>query len=439
MWPFLDKPTAYAGTVFFRGPIAPPVEQVLALGLGDVAATRGDAPKGIEAAWAVRLTHPAWGEALVVAPRQSSVPHAEVIRWGTPGLTDAERALLGRAEVSLTVEVKTPERSVLRARKYLLRWLNLLMSLDGLAAVDLASDLFWAPAMLDDELAHDADLDVEALYTIHAIYDEETTPEPVYQWLHTHGLEALGAFDIDVVRPSAMLAQNVGDPLRALAFAALEGAITPTSEYFQLGSPGGMVDLVPADTFNAKAAPEDARLRSHDEFHSGRRAVVCEPRGLFSLFRKRPVPSRFLSTAGGNFVINFSTQATEQMAARARQTVDIFTGLIAEFGPDLPNGLKIGYATASDPTGKEHLWFEVHGFDGERVDATLMNQPFDVPALQQGQRGWHPIADVTDWVIASPAGQMTPRNLSAARRLRESGWPDGPFGELVKASKNPAA
>ena len=438
MWPFLDKPTVHTGNVFYRGPIAPPVEQVLALGAGDVTATRADAPKGFAAAWAVRLTHPAWGEALIVAPREPAIPHADVIRWGTPGLTDAERELLGRAEVALMVEAKTPERNVLRARKHLLRWLHLLMSLDGLAAVDMASDLFWSPAMLADELAHDADLDVEALYTIHAIYGEDA-PEPVHHWLHTHGLEALGAFDIDVVRPSPVLVQNVGDPLRALAFAALEGNITPTSEYFQLGNPGGMVDLVPADAFNAKAAPEDAKLRSHDEFHSGRRAVVCEPRGLFGLFRKRPVPSRFLSTVEGNFVINFSTQATEQMAARARQTMGVFQGLLDEFGPDLPNGLKIGYPTESDPTGKEHLWFEVHGFDGERVDATLMNEPFDVPSLEQGLRGWHPIAEVTDWIVASPAGQMSPRNLSAARRLRESGWPDGPFADIIKASKKPAA
>jgi uncharacterized protein YegJ (DUF2314 family) len=127
------------------------------------------------------------------------------------------------------------------------------------------------------------------------------------------------------------------------------------------------------------------------------------------------------------------------MGARARATLDVFKALTAEFGPDLPNGLKIGYPTASDPTGKEHLWFEVHGFDGERVDATLMNQPFDVPSLQQGQRAWHPVADVSDWIVMSPAGPMTPRNLSAARRLRESGWPDGPFGELVRAAKNPSA
>ena len=436
MWPFLEKPVVQDGDVCFRGPLAPPVDQVLALALATqpVTASRAEVPAGLDSPWAVRLTHPTWGDAVITAPRHAPVPDADVIRWGTPALTDRERDAVGRAEVALLVQATTPERSVLRARKYLLRWLRLLMRLDGLVAIDHASGMFWSQAMLDDELAHDADLDVEALYTIHAIYDDQAA-EPSFHWLHTHGLAELGAFDIDVVRPSPLLANNVGDPLRALAFAALEGSVTPSTEFFTLGSPDGIVDLVPADDFNANAAPEDARLRTHDEFHSGRRAVVCEPRGLFSLFRRRPIPSRFLSNADGNFVVNFSTASSQLMAARACQTIDVFQALMAEFGPGgLPNGLKIGYPTASDPTGREHLWFEVHGFDGERVDATLMNQPFDVPSLQHGQRGWHAVADVSDWIVSSPAGPMTPRNLSAARRLRESGWPGGPFAEMLRSA-----
>lgn len=436
MWPFHDKPVVQDGDVCFRGPLAPPVEQVLSLGsmAPRVTASRIEVPARLDSPWAVRLTHPAWGDAVVTAPRNAPVPGADVIRWGTPALTDGEREAVTRAEVALLVQATTPERSVLRARKYLLRWLHQLMRLDGLVAIDHASGLFWSQAMLDDELAHDADLDVEALYTIHAIYDDQPA-EPQFHWLHTHGLAELGAFDIDVVRPSPLLAQHVADPLRALAFAALEGSVTPSTEFFMLGNPGGVVDLVPADAFNANAAPEDARLRTHDEFHSGRRAVVCQPRGLFSLFRRRPIPSRFLSTVNGNFVVNFSATSSQLMAARARQTIDVFQSLLAEFGPGgLPNGLKIGYPTAGDPTGREHLWFEVHGFDGDRVDATLMNQPFDVPSLQQGQRGWHAVADVSDWIVSSPAGPMTPRNLSAARRLRESGWPDGPFAEMLRSA-----
>lgn len=423
--------------MFYRGPLAPRVEQIRELAshpaaAGAVTAAAVDGVQEGIGGPAVRLTHPVWGEALVGIPSDRWVPPADVIRWGTPGLTDAERELAGRAETALLVRLTTPERRVPRARKHLLRWLRLLMTLDGLVAQDVTSQLFWSSPMLEDELAHDADLDVEALFTVHAIYDEQR-PDRRFYWLHTHGLEELGAFDFDVLRPSPDLAMNSGDPMRALAFAALEGHITPTMTGFQLGQPGGVVDFVAAGDFDAAAAPDDARLRSPDEAHTGRRAVVCEPRGLFGFLRKRPIPSRFLSGMSGGATFNFSRTSSDLMAERARATLEVFKGLVAEFGhTGLPAVAKIGYTTASDPAGREHLWFEVHGFDGDRIDGTLTNQPFDVPSLTQGARGWHPAADVSDWMVLSPAGPMTPRNLSAARRLRDTGWPDA--GEYAEST-----
>jgi uncharacterized protein YegJ (DUF2314 family) len=433
MWPFLDRPAAHPGVVFYRGPIAPPVDQVLGLASAAIGAARVEVPPGVDSPWAVRLTHPAWGEALVTAPREAEMPDEDVRRWGTFGLTDAERGLLSRAEVALVVHVTTPERSVLRARKQLLRWLHLLTTLDGLAARDDSAGLFWSPAMLDDELAHDADLDVEALYTIHAVYDEDAEARTVF-WLHTHGLEELGAFDVDILRPSPDLASHPADPMRALAFAALEGVITPSTTGFALGHPDGTVDFVPAETFD-RAAAADARLRTPDGWHHGRRAVVCEPRGLFGFLRRTPVPSRFLSSLSGDIVFNFTKSATALMAARARTTLPVLRLLMAEFaGSDLPTAVKIGYPTDGDPSTREHLWFEVHAIESDRIDATLVNQPFDVAALCEGARGWHAIADVSDWMMLSPAGAMTPRNLSAARRLRESGWPSGPYAERMRES-----
>ena len=413
--------------MLYPGPISPRPEQVLGLNPNNpgMRASRDSAP----GTWPVTLTHPVWGEAVIGTPPDAILPGADILHWGAPSLTVEERARALRAETSLGVRVTTPERSVLKARKYLLRWLHLLMSLDGLVAIDHDSLLFWSLTMLEDELAHDADLDVEALFAIHAVYDEDSPDRRVF-WMHTHGLEALGAFDIDVLRPSPALAQSAGDCMRALASAALEGHISPSTTNFSLGNPGGAIDLVPADTFNGSAAPADANARTHDEDHAGRRAVVCEPRGLFGFLRKKPIPSRWLERLEDDVTFNFSREASELMAARARATLDVFKALIAEFGPGgLPNGIKISYPTASDPTGREHLWFEVHGFDGDRVDATLLNQPFDVPSLEQNARGWHAVADVSDWLMMSPAGPMTPRNLSAARRLRESGWPGGKYAQ----------
>ena len=84
-------------------------------------------------------------------------------------LSEAEKhaALTGQSRVR--IEIAGTRGNVPRDRKHLLRWLHLVMSLGGVVAFDAESFLFWSQAMLDDELAHDAELDVEALYALHAV------------------------------------------------------------------------------------------------------------------------------------------------------------------------------------------------------------------------------------------------------------------------------
>jgi hypothetical protein len=129
---------------------------------------------------------------------------------------------MGTAAVA--VSVRAQHEHVLRVRKRLLFWLRELMQRDGTIAIDDTSMLLWSEAMLDDELAHDADLDIESLYTIHSVRDG-LDPARV-AWLHTHGLEELGAFDFDVLQPPAAFTNGCDVAIRALAFAGLEQTIT---------------------------------------------------------------------------------------------------------------------------------------------------------------------------------------------------------------------
>jgi hypothetical protein len=215
---------------------------------------------------------------------------------------------------------------------------------------------------------------------------------------------------------------NCGDPIRALAFAALEGAIAHDVDRFPLVFPGGDVRLVPVDRFHAEASSEHSSLRDPDDVHSGRRSVVCEPvGGLLGRWRTRPVPSKFVSRVDRDqMVVPFSSAATALMSERAKHTFGVFRALKEEFaGLDLPTVVKLGYETEGGSPGEcEHLWFAVHQVLGDKVDATLANAPHRVPSLAAGQRGEFELARLTDWMILSPEGPMTPRNVSASRRLR---------------------
>ena len=47
-----------------------------------------------------------------------------------------------------------------------------------------------------------------------------------------------------------------------------------------------------------------------------------------------------------------------------------------------------------------------------------MNRPFKVD-LRVNERAMRPVDLLTDWVITTPAGQITPRSDVTSRRLRE--------------------
>jgi uncharacterized protein YegJ (DUF2314 family) len=419
MFSFLQRDLPAVGRVLYRGGIPPSLDSLAALRAG---VTTRQAKTADGQLWAVEATHPRWGTADIVCERQPA-PLPEVIVDVSLGLTDAEKASAKLGQSTIAVRVKSRQKQVLKDRKALLFWLRALMEPDGAIAIDGTSTLLWSRAMLDDELAHDADLDVEALFAMHAVQDPDN-PGRV-RWLHTHGLEELGAFDMDVLEPSSMFVANCSDPMRAAAFAALEGAIQPDTASFPLAFPGGDVRFVPVDRFHAEAGEVHQRLRDPDEAHSGRRAVLCDPVGgiLTRWLRSKPVPSRFAaSVSDGPIVTPFSTVATALMAERARKTLDVFRRLGEEFAElNLPRIVKLAYDVDNATAGeREHLWFEVHRVLNGAVDATLASEPFHVSALKAGQRGEYDIERMSDWTILSPEGQMSPRNYSAARRLREN-------------------
>jgi uncharacterized protein YegJ (DUF2314 family) len=357
-----------------------------------------------------------WGEAEVTLA-DDAPPLRELLDFSA-AVTNDERVAAQSASSALLVRVPGKAANVLRDRKRLLRSLRAVLGEHGIMAVDLGSRLAWPRASLDDELSHDADLDVEALFCLHAVYEgdrEQVT------WLHTHGLAELGGFDVDVLRPAPELMANAGDTMRAFAFAVIERTVTPSTAEFEFAAPHGRVRFVPATEFMANAAPEDVALRSSaaDE-HLDDRAVLCEPgRRLFSR-GDRPQPSRFLARPPRQGVaLFFSDAATELGEERARQTLQVLRRLVDEFADlGLPALIKLGYPR-DDGTGREHLWFSIDALGDSVVEATLENEPYRISRLRAGQRGEHALELVSDWTILTPFGSITPRSLVAARKVRE--------------------
>jgi hypothetical protein len=276
-------------------------------------------------------------------------------------------------------------------------------------------------------LEHDADLDISQICAMHAVYE---TPEDGVHWLHTHGLGEIGYFDFDVLFPSEEVLFDGGDVMRAIAFAIAEGEVKSDTPRFQVANPRGNIAFCPSDRFQREAAAEVAALRTVDDYHSSRRSVICEPvGGLLSRFHKAPRFSRFLSEKlPPNPVIRYSAAATELMADRAAKTYQLFCRIYDDLSDiALPTLVKLGYPVDNGDDGEnEHLWFQVESLNDRGIDAILLNSPYQIAGMKEGDRKIHSMELLTDWTIISPLGNITPRSLHNFRAIE-------PAREALKA------
>ena len=421
MFNWRNRAVDLVGSVFFRGSIPPRAADFEFLAEQGVRVEEVD-PANANLIWCLRASHPQWGEAEIFCPRGMPRPPQVLIDFDV-NLTRGEKSAAAAGESPVLVRVRGSKRDVLGDRKSLLRYLGGVMADDGVLAIDHTSQRMWSRGALDDELAHDADVDIVALYTLHVVGNEQTGSA---EWLHSHGLAELGFFDFDILNPSQALGDTAADALRAIAFAIVEGEVTKSTPRWRLAHPDGDVRFVDVAEFNRRADPQARRLRGEDPErdpdHNHDRAVICEPGGKFlGRWFDKVRPSKFLS---GGFdeegMFALSAAASELSEARAKHTYPLFRKLAAELKEfELPLLAKIGYPV-DGATGeeREYLWFEVHELYDDAIDGTLGNEPFHIARMKAGQRGRHPIANMNDWAIFTPIGTINPRQTQPAREIR---------------------
>jgi hypothetical protein len=420
MMGWLNRSVHCSGSAVFRGKLPPRLEELRGLSKFGVRVRLKKQDPRVH--WAAELEHERWGKALMLCLRNMPEPPRQWIEHDA-GLSEVERAEALAGQSHVTVRVDGAKGNVLRDRKHLLGFLRAAMGDDGAVAADHTAMRLWSRAALDDELAHDADLDIEGLYCVHAVVPEGGEAPT---WLHTHGLAQIGFFDFDILSPNTDLLGAQADALRAIALAIVEGDVKASMPSFDLAEPGGRLRFVEVSEFNRRADAPSRALRlvdDTDEDHNKDRTVICEPAGgMLGRFFDKLKPCRFLS---GEFpddaVMRFSTAAGGLMAERARATYGQFCALVKEFEEfEFTAIVKFGYVVdGGGADDKEHLWFSVDSMHSDHVNATLRSQPFRISRMTEGQQGSHRLELMSDWAIMTPAGLITPRNTTPARLIRE--------------------
>ena len=115
------------------------------------------------------------------------------------------------------------------------------------------------------------------------------------------------------------------------------------------------------------------------------------------------------------------------MARLARERLGAFEDYFRRYGGEPAWGflVKLGYRTdhAASDDDREHLWFEVHAIEPGRVEATLLNEPYDVARMKEGDRDSHDLELLTDWTVLCQYGRFAPDNISLLAKEIAKGEP----------------
>jgi uncharacterized protein YegJ (DUF2314 family) len=419
MFDFLWKKSRSAGSVLFRGSLAPRLENFGFLSAIGVELEPRQAER--EYVWAARARHPKWGQAELLCPRASLAPPREVVQFD-PRLSEADVNAITACGSTVEVVMSHEQQNVLRERKLALRMMHAVMGEDGVSVLDHGSQRFWSRVALDEELAHDADLDIDSLFQLHAVRKGDETDEARIGWLHSHGLAELGYFDFDILEPSEDVAST--GLTRAIAYGITEGWIQADSNRVVIAEPNGEIRMTPSDVFQRRASAHFAALRDDPGGdHRANRSVVCEPaRKWWSrLVGDKIEPNRWLrGPIHENSLIHFSTEATNLMAQRARGSYSLCRRYVEEFAEfEVKAMVKLGLQIDGGSSNeREHLWFEATKLDESQITGTLLNEPWHIARLKEGQSYTYALDVMSDWAVFTPAGRITPVVALAARTLR---------------------
>lgn len=269
------------------------------------------------------------------------------------------------------------------------------------------------------------------LYTLHCIYDEEGKNGDRRYWFHTHGLHRCGTIELE------LLNFKIGaEEMNTLINMTVKKFIfepAKENEKFTIGYDGLGINLCWLRWEEVlKDMPEDilggmADRKEDDYAHTGPSGILfaVEDGNLTS-------PEIYASTLAENPIFYITTEETNRMSILAKERFPLFIKTFnkehkepkkksflkkllrtEDQEPGWRFLVKLGLAVDHSDSGdeKEHLWFEVLSISGDKIEGKLLNQPYWVSALKEGDIKTFPLEILTDWIIYSPDNTYSPDSI----------------------------
>ena len=249
------------------------------------------------------------------------------------------------------------------------------------------------------------------LYTVQVVSGEG---EEV--WLHTHGLCRCGITELEILQSDK---ENYGNHYNLITtFASyLLDKKEETQNSAYIGVLTNRQPIVATYMPWTKALKEYKNLNlgsisDRQDGHNSKTSIIFvyksekdEKQG------KVTKVSEFNKLWGDNPIFFISNEETARMKALATERFNF----VVEEAQKKENKIiiKIGLHVENDEF--EHIWFELIGFEGDKFKAKLLQEPYNVENMHEGDEGVYGVEDVTDWLIYTPNFTVNPGNAYLLR------------------------
>lgn len=334
------------------------------------------------------------------------------------GLSEDEWDTISKSKVNVLTVMRFSTNA---AHSYLvqLKILNCISS-DYVALIDSSAEKIisgeWMRLTLED--------DIEPLnmylYTIHAVYNEETG-EKKY-WFHTHGLGRCGCIELEMLDISDEV-DNHYQALNTIASRFVEEGVIRRRQLIQCGYANNIY-------LNYTWIPWEEALKEYSKKSLFKRKVDIlggledrneyhmQPSGvLFAVLSNNKIEkvTRYNTLFHNNPIFFVTNKESEKMSLSAKKRLPYFKSAFEKEQLEKKNGyiFKAGILTdnASDEYDKEHLWFDLKEIKAEVLVGKLINDAYRVSTMTNGEIYEIPINMLTDWAIYSEKGNFVPDNI----------------------------
>lgn len=255
------------------------------------------------------------------------------------------------------------------------------------------------------------------LYTAQAVAGEE---KDACVWLHTHGLNRCGRPELEVLDSNKENYQEHYNVLETLANRMLEDEEIPEfgSPYFMAYMAEGIPLVVTLiDWEEAVELYEPEMLGGKNDRKEGHNKDTCvvfvypsqesaEKREFYPL----DIYDKYMKE---NPVFLISVEETARMRAQAVERISYLFDAFENKDNHLlvKLGLQVDEEHKTQDNDREHIWFEVLEVSGNRFRAKLTQEPYYIKDLHEGFVGEYGPEDVTDWLIYTPGGRISPDDV----------------------------